>query len=305
MASLLLSGKTREVRSCSDREVQTIFEVKEMKNSEKNISYVQIVQENTHNYVTLLLKENEKLSTEVAMLLSEIRLVSQKARRADSLQQENNALRALISSDAEKQRLQRQTIEAQEERIRQDEEKLLMERRLIRIEQESRAFIAQYHFITQQNSNLANLYFASYRLHQTVNRQQLIGAIQETIIQLIGSKDFGIFERQSGDRIQLIGHSGSEAPGYDSVTLGDGVIGRTVQTGDHHIGEWEERGTTDAKPVVACVPLILGEKTIGAIAIFRLPEYKSSLDALDFEVLDLLAIHAAAALYLSSTHSKS
>ena len=52
--------------------------------------------------------------------------------------------------------------------------------------------------------------------------------------------------------------------------------------------------------LTACVPLVLDGNLIGAIAVFRLLDQKQSrLAPLDFELFDLLATHAASALYCS------
>ena len=48
--------------------------------------------------------------------------------------------------------------------------------------------------IEQQSSNLANLYVASYRLHGSVERSEVLQVIQEIIINLIGSEELGIYE---------------------------------------------------------------------------------------------------------------
>ncbi len=56
--------------------------------------------------------------------------------------------------------------------------------------------------------------------------------------------------------------------------------------------------------LTACVPLVLDGKLIGAIAVFRLLDQKQRrLAPLDFELFDLLATHAASALYCSERSS--
>jgi GAF domain-containing protein len=68
--------------------------------------------------------------------------------------------------------------------------------------------------------------------------------------------------------------------------------------------------STDGKAVekksglTACIPLVLDGHVIGAIAVFRLLDQKESkLAPLDFELFDLLATHAASALYCSDRAS--
>ena len=56
------------------------------------------------------------------------------------------------------------------------------------IKAETKAYSSRYAEVEQQNSNLANLYVASYRLHGTLDREEVIAAIQEIIANLGNSK---------------------------------------------------------------------------------------------------------------------
>ena len=49
--------------------------------------------------------------------------------------------------------------------------------------------------------------------------------------------------------------------------------------------------------LTACIPLSLDGQLMGAIAIFRLLPQKPNLEAIDYELFDMLAIHAAIALH--------
>src|SRR5438045_9505433 len=66
--------------------------------------------------------------------------------------------------------------------------------RLTAIEEESRDFSARYVEVEQQNTNLANLYVASYQLHGTLDRERVLAAIKEIVINLIGSEELAIWE---------------------------------------------------------------------------------------------------------------
>src|SRR5882724_6618002 len=65
---------------------------------------------------------------------------------------------------------------------------------LSEIQEESRKASARYVEVEQQNTNLANLYVASYQLHGTLNRQRVLDSIQEIVINLIGSEELAIWE---------------------------------------------------------------------------------------------------------------
>ena len=56
--------------------------------------------------------------------------------------------------------------------------------------------------------------------------------------------------------------------------------------------------------MIACVPLALDGEVSGAIVIRRPLAHKHTLEQLDFELFDLLARHAATALYCTSVRSR-
>jgi len=59
-----------------------------------------------------------------------------------------------------------------------------------------------------------------------------------------------------------------------------------------------------ARPI-ACVPLRIGARVIGVIAIYRLLTQKERFEPLDFELFTLLAGHAATALFSSKLYQRS
>ena len=65
------------------------------------------------------------------------------------------------------------------------------------------------------------------------------------------------------------------------------------------------RGEESTEGLVACIPLKLDNDVTGLIAIFSLLPHKPGLEALDHELFDLLATHAATALYCTSLHEGS
>lgn len=279
-----------------------------MKQEKKKNFYVDTVRENTQHYFRELLLENEKLRAQYATLESELRLCSDRARAAEANSKDSDSLRALVSYlGDEKLRLQKQLMMVEAERHCQASEKESLEKRLKEIESENRAFTEQYMAVEQQNSNLANLYVASYRLHETLDRTEVINSIQEIVINLVGSEDFGIYEYdEETGRAELIGSFGKEALSYENIRAGNGVIGGVLKSGERYISAQAEEGggIVPQDHPVACIPLILGGKVVGAIAIFRLLQHKTCLQQLDFELFDLLATHAATALYLTTLHRK-
>jgi hypothetical protein len=225
-----------------------------------------------------MMKDGERLGKYVSKVREDTR------RYIRDLLNENEKLRVLAASlESEKAQLK-------------DEKLLLQERLLMAREELDRV---------QQNSNLANLYVASYRLHGTLDRPEVLAIIQEIIVNLVGSEELGIFELNSnGSTLSLLASVGIDPAPYQTIPLGSGLIGRSAFTGEMYLAG-QTRDTAASREeanLTACVPLKLNDKVTGAIAVFRLLQQKAGLETLDHELFDLLASHAAMALYCTGLH---
>ncbi len=239
--------------------------------------YVQRVREDTRRYAHDLLADNAKLRAQIALL------------------------------EGEKLQLQEQVVILHGEVARYQEGQARLQERLTNIEDESRQFSLRYAEVEQENSNLANLYVASYRLHETVERRQVLATLQEIVANLIGSEEMAIFEMDpEGRTLSLVGWFGIEPERQGKVTVGAGVIGRAVLTGETFVssGGPVPDGLPQEADLTACIPLKLDGKVTGAIALFRLLPQKAGFEAVDRELFDLLATHAATALYCSGLQAR-
>jgi hypothetical protein len=90
------------------------------------------------------------------------------------------------------------------------------------------------------------------------------------------------------------------------MSLHSSLIGRAVQTGKVYLAAKEETAGAAAEEsnLTTCIPLRLDDEVIGAIAIFQLLQHKPALEELDYEMFDLLATHAATALYCTALHAR-
>lgn len=167
------------------------------------------------------------------------------------------------------------------------------------MENRNRDFAERYLEVEQQNTNLANLYVASYQLNGTLDRERVIAAIQEIVINLIGSEELAIWELEEElDALSLAGSFGINAPEWAGVPLGSGVVGMVAHSGERFvISETLVQPFGREEHLTACIPLKLDDKVVGAIGIFRLLQQKQALEPVDFELFDLLGSHAASALY--------
>jgi nitrate/nitrite-specific signal transduction histidine kinase len=187
------------------------------------------------------------------------------------------------------------TLETERSRLRSE-----MDRRIVDKTEE-------YAAIEQQNANLANLYVASYRLHETLDRQEVLITIQEILANLVGSEEIGIFElTPDGERLRALWTFGVDETTYQTLSARGGVIGHAIATGKIFMASEGTKTATlsHETDLSACIPLTLGGQVTGAIAVFRLLEQKPTLTRVDRELFELLATHAATALYCTGLHAR-
>ncbi len=222
-------------------------------------SYISKAREEQQQYVNGLLQENEKLRSRATML-------------------ESDLLRALEQHRAAAAELQR------------------MRESFDEVAGENQRFAEQYQHIEEQSGNLANLYVASYQLHTSVDRAAVLTAIQEIVINLVGSEQLAIYERFGDESFRLAASFGLDEERVADVLGGEFAV---EKLGDGHIFNHP----LDRQPLTACVPLQIGDRVHGAILVFRLLDHKPSLQPVDHELFELLSVHASTALYCASLHA--
>ncbi len=174
------------------------------------------------------------------------------------------------------------------------------------LEKENREFATRYVEIEEENNNLANLYVASYQLHSTLDFREVLRIITEIAINLIGAEQFGIYLLdEKTQTLTAVAAEGVEREVLPKVPLGQGLIGRTAESGENHFPEEMQDGPIDYLKPHICIPLKIKDKVIGVIAIYRFLKQKTHLQSVDYELFTLLAGHAATALFSSKLYSES
>jgi hypothetical protein len=185
----------------------------------------------------------------------------------------------------------------------QRKDRLHIEERIASIEAERRAYLERYLDVEAQNANVSNLYVATLRLHSSMDHADVLQAIHEIVINLIGSEELAVLETRPEDGgLRLTSSHGIDPAPLDSVPLAAGIIGACVQSGRLYIaGEPPSVAPLGPeKDLTACVPLVVENTVTGVVAIFRLLKHKPRLEPIDHELFGLLSTHAAMALYCTS-----
>ena len=269
-------------------------------------AYVRKVQQGAQSFAHDLLGEIDRLQVLVAALEVEKESLSDRTREIQEMVKSNEALRALAASlEAEMNRLHEQAIALRAENERFEKEHARLQSLLDSTRAESQRYSDRYSEIELQNSNLANLYVASYRLHGTLDRKEVVDTLQEIVANLIGSEEACLFELDPATQtLQLSASFGLPADALRSVPLGSGRIGEAARTGEIFVADPAQPGTGPEGGLTACIPLTLDGKVTGAIAIFRLLPQKAGFEDVDRELFELLGTHAATALYCTSLHAR-
>jgi GAF domain-containing protein len=194
----------------------------------------------------------------------------------------------------------RELLDEQAELRRQlDELRADLERR-DREQQAMRRHERRFADIEQQNANLAALYAACYQLH-TPRRDEVLRAIQEIVINLIGSEELAVLGIGHGGALRPLAHMGVDPDALRALTTDTGLIARAFAEGGP-VAQTAEPAEPDR--ITACVPLLVGGRRVGVIVVFRLLPQKPRLEPFDHELLGLLATHAATALFCSELYER-
>jgi hypothetical protein len=234
--------------------------------TDRKNGYVAHVRDNTRKYIEELLRENVRLRA------------------------------AADTSGTERDGLRRQVDELRADLERREQQHARLLDLLGAAETASRQFEDRFVEVEQQNSNLAMLYAASYQLHATIRRDEVLLAIQEIVVNLVGSEELVILGAGGGALVPLAS-VGLEPHRLAQVGDAGGAIRRALELGRPIITE-----PGDPDGLTACIPLVIAGRALAVIAIFRLLSHKPALDPLDRELFELIATHAATALYCADLH---
>ncbi len=239
--------------------------------------YVLQVRESTQRYARDLLSENEKL------------------------------LGFATTVHTEKVRLEEQVeaLKAQLERHRGVEQSLIEQ--MAALEHTSRELSSRYLDVEQSNTNLASLYVASYGIHGSLARDEVVRSIHEVLINLVGTEDYAIVERSpGGGPFAVTSSMGVDPERLARLRFDRGHIDQALREGTLYVRAPEAGEAPDGEEhLTACIPLNVGGRVLGAIVVFRLLSHKDALEPVDQELFELLATHAASALYCSELHERS
>lgn len=188
-----------------------------------------------------------------------------------------------------------------------EEELVSLKEKYIQVEEENKDFAAKYIEVEEENNNLANLYVASYQLHSTLDFNEVLRIVLEIIINLIGAEKFAILLiDEKSNELLAVAAEGLSTSTIPKIKIGEGIIGKVAKEGNSYFySDMQVKGDVlSGKPIV-CIPLKIKEHVIGVIAIYSLFIQKSTFTNIDYELFNLLAGHAATAVFSARLYTQS
>ncbi len=233
------------------------------------------------------------------------KLTASAQKHAEELFEQNERLKSLVAS-----------LEEQHTQISEELSSLREERDALRAERgklkhvldealaQNRRDIERSALVEQQCTSLANLYVATFKLHGSLERAEVLAAISEIVVNLVGCEHFGVFER-SGSELKLIGEFPSHPCDIKELAAENGFVADIFETNGPWIAGRDPLPRSSVpEDVSAVIPLRLRSELTGAVVLFSLlPQKGGSFGDVDLELMELLTAHAATALFASRAHA--
>lgn len=154
-----------------------------------------------------------------------------------------------------------------------------------------------------QLGRLMNLYVATFQLHATLDPMEVQATIAEIAVDLLGAERFVLLLRVEGTHeCEVALSKGLEDDGSGLYVQkryrgGDPLVDAVLNDGVLRLGPGE------FSDVIAAVPLRVQDAIVGTLVVLKLFDHKAILRAEDRDLLDLLAAHAASALFAARVYS--
>lgn len=195
-----------------------------------------------------------------------------------------------------------------EERIKLLEDELdSLKEKFREVAAENEDFASKYIEVEEENNNLANLYVASYQLHSTLDFSEVLRIVLEIVINLIGAEKFSIILiDDKTNELVPVATEGMDVADVPKFKIGSGIIGKVAREGESFFAEnlSDSEDYNPSEPIV-CIPLKIKEHVIGVLSIYKLLTQKAGFTNVDYELFNLLAGHAATAIFSSRLYTQS
>jgi hypothetical protein len=151
-----------------------------------------------------------------------------------------------------------------------------------------------------ENDALNNVYVASHRLHATLDPAEVMKAITEVLIDLVGAEEFAIMVLDDSKGVlRRVASEGPDGQAPQSAAVSDEPFARLIAAGQPVY--LDPAGPGGSSPLAA-VPLDVSGRAVGLILLYKLLRQKKGFSPTDLLLLQLLAAQAATALVSARLH---
>jgi hypothetical protein len=170
--------------------------------------------------------------------------------------------------------------------------------RLAAAEAERARAQAEVASLEEKLSEAINVCVALERLHGSTEHAEVLRAVQDVVINIIGSEELAVFEPGAGGDLLAVQSFGVGGSRLAPVTPGHGPLGRVAAEGTPWVvGDATPSGDPE---LTACVPLLAEGRVVAIVAIWKLLPQKPGLGPADRPMLELLGAHGGRALFLTA-----
>ena len=142
--------------------------------------------------------------------------------------------------------------------------------------------------LEEYRAHLGRLCVAGAQLHESDEPAESLRNLQGVLVNLLGSEQIAIWSLSADGRcLELRASLGIEVAPWQIVKVGEGLVGKATANGEIMFGP-----TAAGEPSL-CIPLFLGRRVVGAVAVFRLLPHRGGFGPLDQDVFRLISRQAA------------
>ena len=171
-------------------------------------------------------------------------------------------------------------------------ERVRVRRRLEAAESANRRMAAEHARMDERLAVLTRLWVAATALHEAADEASALRALEEVMINLAGTEEFGVFEVEGGALVPV--HAFGVVDGRFRRHAPAGVVAQVLESGD----AWQAESPHPEVPgePAACIPLRIGRRVAGVVVVWGFLPQKLAFEPFDVELYALLSVRAAPAL---------
>jgi hypothetical protein len=137
---------------------------------------------------------------------------------------------------------------------------------------------------------------ASFQLHSTLDLREVTQIILEILLNFVGAKTFAIqLIDLEHKKLRTLAAEGIERARVPEGAI-EGRVAQVIESGEAWFDHSRLRVRADLERPLIIVPLKIRLEVVGIVIIWDLLAQKTALADVDYELFNLLAAHAAAAL---------